>query len=66
VIADPGMEESKPSFNIACGENPVVECDDPANAAPQNLVAEVGVIPTTAETFVANVVHLPCDQRGYR
>jgi hypothetical protein len=57
-MEDPGVDESKPSPSTACGENPVVECDERANAPPQNFVAEVGVIPTTAETFIANVVHL--------
>lgn len=62
-IADPGADRSKPSLIAACGENPVVECDEPApaNATPQNFVADFGVIPITADMFVANVVHLDHD-----
>lgn len=47
-----------PSLIIACGENPEVVCEEPANDAPHNLVLELDEIPTAADIFAANTVHL--------
>jgi hypothetical protein len=57
-IKPPGDEERIPSSKIASGENPVVECEEAANDAPQNLVEEDRVNLATAVTLVANVIHL--------
>jgi len=47
-----------PSLKIACGENPEVVWEEPANDAPHNLVLELDEIPTAADIFAANTVHL--------
>lgn len=52
-----GLSKS-PSLNIACGENPEAVWEEPANDAPHNLVLELGEIPTAADIFAANTVHL--------
>lgn len=46
---------------MACGEKPVVLCDEPAKDAPRNLVVDVELRLAAAETFVANVIHLVLD-----
>ena len=51
-------------MNIAWGENPVVECEEKANAAPQNLVDEDRFKPTAAVTLLAKVVHLFEEKSG--
>lgn len=66
MIAAPAADERTPSLNIACGEKPVVECDDPAKAAPQNLGAVPIAALTPAVTLVANVVHLVQDKMGHQ
>ena len=53
-IIEPGKEKRIPRSKIACGENPLVECEDPAKDAPQNDVEEG----TNADTLVANLIHL--------
>ena len=40
VISFPGAESSNPSLNIACGEKPVVLCDEEAKDAPRNFVVD--------------------------
>jgi hypothetical protein len=57
-IKAPAEEDRTPSAKIACGENPVVVCEDPAKAPPQNFgEIEVNEL-IAAVTLVANVVHL--------
>jgi hypothetical protein len=57
-IKAPAGEDRTPSAKIACGENPVVVCEDPAKAPPQNFgEIEVNEL-IAAVTLVANVVHL--------
>jgi hypothetical protein len=53
-IIEPGKDKRIPSSKIACGEKPLVECDDPAKDAPKNDVEEG----TRADTLVANAIHL--------
>lgn len=54
-IRAPPLELRMPFSKIACGENPVVEWDEVANDAPQNLVLE---IPEARVTLFANSFHL--------
>ena len=53
-IIEPGKEKRIPSSKIACGEKPLVECEDAAKDAPKNDVEE-GM---NADTLVANSIHL--------
>jgi hypothetical protein len=54
----PGAEFNIPALNIACGEKPVVLCEEPAKDAPRNFVVDVELSPAAAETFVPNAIHL--------
>lgn len=43
---------------MACGEKPVVECEDSAKAAPWKGMLVPRTALTVAETFLASLVHL--------
>lgn len=43
---------------IDCGEKPLVESEDSANAPPQNGTLVLSTALAIADTFVANFVHL--------
>ena len=51
-ILEPGEDERIPSLKMACGEKPLVECEDAAKDAPKNGVED------KVETLVANSIHL--------
>ena len=53
-IIEPGEVNRIPSLKIACGEKPLVECEDSAKDAPKKDVEEG----TIADTLVANSIHL--------
>ena len=57
-IKEPGEDESIPSWKIACGEKPLVECELAAKDPPQNFVKEDADNWATADTLVANSIHL--------
>ncbi len=58
LICEPADDERIPFWNIACGEKPVVLCDDPLKAAPCKETFALRMRLAVAVTFAANVVHL--------
>lgn len=54
-ILEPGEDKRIPSSKIACGEKPLVECEEAAKDAPKN---DVGGDKANADTLVANSIHL--------
>lgn len=57
-INDPAAELRMPLLKMPWGEKPVDEWEESAKAPPHNLVADVDESWATAETLVANLVHL--------